>query len=298
MIEYVWDAIPLIYAIGIGLLPRIMAYILLMKAANIEWERLNYANVLMYIGLFNMIFQCVIFFIPEISGTDITQDEQGIIIGYILGVSLVSTIVPILIFGLPLILIGIKNRVKYDADYLIVAGFLYILYKGLAFVAFAIIKVQTLFYNLPIIYLAAMILGSIIVALFAFLSIIQFGIKMENRPFLISGMLLICGAIGAIPYGFDLVTDIFIWILLIIYITALHQVIIKKYGDQLTDLELTLAETKRKITELTKESSEPKSPPKRTPAKRTPVKKALSEELAMDEEPASGENTIPDEEIE
>ena len=94
---------------------------------------------------------------------------------------------------------------------------------------------------------------------------IQFGFKMQNRHLSIAGMLLICSSIGFIPYGLDLVTDVFIWVLLSIYILLLHQVIINKFGDRLTNLELTLSETQKRVAELTK----------KPPSEKTLIKKTL-----------------------
>jgi hypothetical protein len=267
-LNFVGDVVALLFSIGIGFLPGIMAYVLLMRAANTEWERLNYSNVLMFVSLINIIFLCSIFFIPNVIVTNPTLEDQALATGLILGLSILDFIVPVFIFGLPIILVGIKNRVKYDADYLILAGILFLFSKFLSFMAKGVVRIQTLFYSIPDMYYGITMMVSSIVAFFAYLSLIQFGFKMKNRHLSISGMLLICSSIGFIPYRLDIVSDVFIWILLTIYIVAIHQIIINEFGDRLTDLELTLSETKKKVAELTKGPSGAKKPPKKAPAKK------------------------------
>ena len=152
-VDLIWvrieDITPLIFSIGIGFLPGIMAYLLLMRAANIEWERLNASNVLMFMSLINIIFLCGTFFIPKVEVTDPTLEDQALATGVILGLSILNLVIPILIFGLPIILVGLKNRDRYDGDYLIGAGCLFIFSKFLTFLATGVNKIQTIFYSLP-----------------------------------------------------------------------------------------------------------------------------------------------------
>jgi len=253
-LDFVGDISGLLFSIGIGFIPGLMAYILLMRSANMEWERLEASNLLMFVSLINMIYLFSIFFIPDVSVTNPTQQDQDIAIGIILSLSLIDFLIPVFIFGIPILYVGIKNKTNYEGNYLILAGSLYIFSKFLGFIAYGLNKIQTLFYSLPLMYLAISSIGAAITTFIAYFCIIQFGLKMNNRLLSISGILLVCNAIGSIPYRLDIVSDVTIWIFLTIYLFALHQLIITKFGDKLTDLEKTISDMK--VAEVNKGKDE------------------------------------------
>jgi uncharacterized membrane protein len=273
------DIVAFLFSLGIGLLPSILAYTLILKAANIEWERFEYAKLFMFIGLINIIYQFAIFFIPNITGTNPTEAEIEGMKGYVLGISLIQLIVPILLFGIPIILIGIKNNRKYEAESLIAAGLLFVLSKLFFFIAYGVIKIQVDFHNISKSYMGNFVIIAIIVTFLAYICLVWFGLKMKNRHITIAGILFICSTIGFIPYDPEIISLSIIWVLLIGYIMGLHIIIIREFGDRLTDMELTLSETKKKMAQLTGGTSVAKKAPKKKPAKkRAPKKQPPKEE--------------------